>query len=293
MKMILLILIIASFVSCQGRDEPVELNLLTGHDYRIFQSTEVWEFAKAIEDQDIELIEELFKSNNIDINTTDPKYGNTLLMMTLINNQFESFKSLIKFGADVNIHNSFDSTSAIHFACDNLPIGTDLEYIKILLEKGADVNDISNLRYANTPLLQACRKIYSQNSDLETVKYLVSKGADINYTSESDNIFALKVSITFKNYDIALFLIENGADYNRPFYLKDGIIRKENDYIMDVLAYSFVELESQDYLDKMSLINYLEEKGLQYNRLEIIDKWNLIRLKRLYPETWEEYLKVY
>lgn len=279
-------------VSCQDRDEPVDLELINGYDFRIFQQTSAWELAKAVEDEDIELIKDIVNHTNVDINTTDPKYGNTLLMMSARRNKFESFKTLISLGANIHIHNAYDSISVIHIVCENVPIESQLDYLKILIKNDIDLNDQSNDENRNTPLMIACKEAYRGKSALKVVKYLVQNGAKINYINE-DNYFALKSCIVFNNYDVAIYLLKNGAKFDIPFYLADGKIRNENDYIMDVLAYSFHKLDSKDYQEKMMLVDYLEKLGLTYKRYDTINKWDLKTIKRWYPDSWEEYIKVY
>jgi ankyrin repeat protein len=279
-------------VSCIDRDEDVDLELINGYDFRIFQQTSAWELAKAVEDEDIELIKDIVTNTNVDINTTDPKYGNSLLMMSARRNKFESFKTLISLGANIDIHNDYDSISVIHIVCKNIRIKDQIKYLDILIEKGVDVNDRSNVKNINTPLLIECSNAYRGKSALKVVKYLVQNGANINYINE-DNYFALRSSIVFNNYDVAIYLIKNGARYDIPFRLADGKIRNENDYIMDVLTSSYHKLDSKDYQEKMMLVDYLEKLGLKYKRKDTINKWDLETIKRWYPNSWEEYIKVY
>ena len=51
--------------------------------------------------------------------------------------------------------------------------------------------------------------------DLEGVKTLVEKGADVNYQNESSQATALMMAANYEMFDIAEFLLEEGADVNR------------------------------------------------------------------------------
>ena len=56
---------------------------------------------------------------------------------------------------------------------ENIHNGNFEEAIKLLIEKGADLNAID--KYGYTALIWACR-----NNNIEIVKLLIEKGADIN-----------------------------------------------------------------------------------------------------------------
>lgn len=163
------------------REKIVNKSKLKGDDYRLFQLTPAWTLAKAVEDGDEKKIHEIVCATPELINYQDSVYGSTLLMLTIRNNQFESFKILLNEGADVNIHDTFSGTSALIEACSF----NDVCYAELLLTHGADVNDIEfgDRRASNsrryTPLVAAARY-----GNFEMVKYLISKGADINYLNE-------------------------------------------------------------------------------------------------------------
>ncbi len=113
MKNVILILILLILVSCEkiNRDEHVDQNKLIGSDYRLFQDTPAWSLAKAVWDNDIRTIRQKVNENPKILNYQDPKYGNTLLHMSIYNNNYESFKELLKLGANPNIADSFHCTT--------------------------------------------------------------------------------------------------------------------------------------------------------------------------------------
>ena len=217
---IILIAIACLLFSCSdlSREKIVDKSELTGRDYRLFQNTPAWELAKAVEDENTKKIDKIVSENPEIINYQESKYGNTLLMLTIMNQQLKPFKALLKRGADVNIHNTFDGTSSLIKACSSKFY--NITFVKMLIEYGADVNDveIGERRKENgtrlTPLIAA-----SRTGRLDLVRFLVSKGADVNYQNEFGQS-ALSKSVMVDEYKVAYYLLQNGADYNRPIYYR-------------------------------------------------------------------------
>lgn len=80
----------------------------------------------------------------------------------------------------------------------------EVEKVKALLEKGADVNAKS--RYGATPLFFACDR-----SNVEMVKLLLEKGADVNIKDTFYGATPLGWALGKGNADIIRMLIEKGA----------------------------------------------------------------------------------
>ncbi|MBQ6617169.1 MAG: ankyrin repeat domain-containing protein [Thermoguttaceae bacterium] len=81
----------------------------------------------------------------------------------------------------------------------------DLDRVKLLIEKGADVNAKNRLN--TTPLFFA-----ANNDNLEMVKLLVENGADVNNRDYDDGNPALFVAALKGNWEMFQYLVENGAD---------------------------------------------------------------------------------
>ena len=165
MKAIIIQLVFSCLLfSCSNlsREKIVDKSELTGGDYRLFQNTPAWELAKAVEDGNTNKIDKIVSENPELINYQESKYGETLLMLTIMNQQLKSFKALLKNGADVNIHDTFDGTSPLIEACSYKFY--NITFAKTLIEYGADVNDVETgeRRKDNgtrlTPLIAASRK---------------------------------------------------------------------------------------------------------------------------------------
>lgn len=78
--------------------------------------------------------------NNFEVETRD---GKTPLMISIENLQIEFFEALLDYGADVNNYTEYDPQTPLIFAVKEYEKYRDpetLEFIKILLERGANKN---------------------------------------------------------------------------------------------------------------------------------------------------------
>ncbi len=109
-------------------------------------------------------------------------------------------KLLLKYKADPNILNQYDSSSLI----TSSRIG-DQEIVELLLDAKArrDIQENTGL----TALMGA-----SHANHLEVCKKLIEHGADVNYTSTHNQSTALSAAIENNNLEIAKLLILEGAD---------------------------------------------------------------------------------
>jgi len=288
-KYILLASIILSVAGCGklSRERDVDKSKLLGSDYRLFQETPAWKLAKAVWDDDFKKINELTKKNKNLINYQDPKFGKTLLFLTMWHNQKETFKLLLSLGANPNIHDTYDGASPIIEACK---YRLSIEFVMILLRSGANPNDIEVGKRRNdnqtryTPLMSAAK---SGNIDL--VELLVNKGANLNYKNEFDRS-ALSESITQEKYNVILYLLKNGVDYRMPTSKNED--QHITYYIEDELQYMLPELNSSEYKTKMLIVDFLKGKGIIYKRVPV-PEYVLKQVKDRYPNNWQEYLEKY
>ncbi len=287
-----------------SREKKVDKSYLNGYDYRLFQDTPAWELAKAVEDEDVSKINEIVAKNPEIINFQEPVIGKTLLMMTITRQQMTSFKTLLKLGADVNIRDTYDGSSAIIYACSIYDCGwnRDIAFVKMLVKYGADVNDVEvgvRRRWnstRNTPLIVA-----SESGDLEVVKFLIDNGADVNYQDEC-NRSALSQSIILDEYEVAYYLLLHGADYKRPvLYRPDYSIPSEywnpNDkgepiYLANFLREHYFDFYTKEYKYKLKIVAFLKNRGIDYKSVPVPDRIKKTLQKR-YPDNWQEYLDKY
>lgn len=298
--MILQIVFSCLLLSCSNinRDKPVDETNLTGDDYRLFQNTPAWELAKAVQDEDESKIKEIVAKDPKLINYQEPKYGRTLLMLTISNQQYKPFKVLLDEKADVSIHDSYEGTSALIEACSFKQY--DTKFAETLLQKGANVNDVQIDTEAPDKAKSALMKA-AKTGKLDLVELLVKSGADINYQNEFKQS-ALSESIMVEKYKVALYLLQNGADYKQPiFYRPDYSVPSDlqdpNDkgkpmYLVDVLREDFFEFDTDKYKYKMQIVDFLKTKGIDY-RATPIPEYIRKKAQENYPNSWKEYLEKY
>lgn len=254
-KNIILILLLLMVISCDkfNREQKADTDKLRGGNYKLFQDTPTWELAKAVWDNDIDKIEEEAKKNPQILNYQDPKYGNTLLHMSIYNDDYKGFEQLLKLGANPNIADSFHCSTPLIEACESFQDRT--KYVEELIKYKADVNYVEcnkgkeKQKTNNTPLMRA-----SFTGNLDVVKILVRNGANINYNDNTQGGVALGTAVLASNYNVVLYLLQHGADcniilYNRynpdetqtPVYLKDLLqeedLKSSKEYpaILDIL----------------------------------------------------------
>ncbi len=298
--MILQIIFSCLLLSCSNinRDKPVDKQDLTGGDYRLFQNTPAWDLAKAVQDENEKKINEIVSKDPKLINYQEPKFGNTLLMLTIMNQQIKPFKTLLENKADVNIHNTYEGTSALIEACSFKQYNT--KFAEILLQKGANVNDVQTDKTEPDKVKTALMKA-AKTGKLDLVVLLVKHGADVNYQNEYEQS-ALSESAIIDRYEISYYLLQNGADYKRPiFYRPDYSIPSEkqnpNDkgkpmHLVDVLREDFFEFDTDEYKYKMQIVDFLKSKGIDYRATPIPD-YIKRKAQEEYPNSWNEYLEKY
>ena len=139
-------------------------------------------------------------------NIVDIKFERkTMLMKAAEKNKQEMCKYLInERHANVNVQDNFQyyQWTPLHWACNN----NNLELAKLLLIKGADVNEKDYSQ--RTPLHRSCK-----TSNFEISKLLVSNGADVNAKTSGQQT-PLHLSCEKSNFEISHLLVSNGADVN-------------------------------------------------------------------------------
>jgi ankyrin repeat protein len=161
-----------------------------------------------------------------DPNTTMPE-GDTALMTAARTGKVDVVRALLLRGADVNAHENWKNQTALMWAAARNNVGT----VETLLEAGADIqartkftkpptvggkyrireseesSDVA-LEAGFTPLLFAARA-----GALETVKVLLAHGASVHDTG-TDGMSPLVLAIASTHYQLADYLLEQGADPN-------------------------------------------------------------------------------
>ena len=138
-------------------------------------------------------------SEGAEVNARDTTHGGTPLIWTSYNSHAEVIKLLLEKGAEINAKANNGATALMMAAYQG-----HTEIIKLLLEKGADVNAKS--KDGITALWQA-----AQNGHTEVVKLLLEKGAEVN-AKDTDGGTALMVASESGHTEVVKLLLDKGAD---------------------------------------------------------------------------------
>ncbi|RZL13420.1 MAG: ankyrin repeat domain-containing protein, partial [Pedobacter sp.] len=195
------------------------------------------------------------------LNYPEPRYGQPILNLAVINRDLISVQALLKLGANPN-KQDYNGNSAL---MQSLSIGIeryvdenaqpDKKFLRLLLKYGGDPNSKQNPKKINhnakfTALELACRW-----GEIDYVKMLVAAGAQINSTKYKDSD-PLLTAVASGRPDIVMFLLENGADYKRVMLIdSDG----ENQYFSDIIVtmWNFSE-DSWQYKEMIKVKHWLK-----------------------------------
>lgn len=295
MKKLIFISLLFCLTSCYNQETLADKSKMMGNDYRLYQSTPAWALAKAVEAGDIEKIKEEVLQKKVSVDHQESRFGKTLLMLAIFNSEYDSVKTLLELRANPNQHDTFKGETPVIVAAGN----ADPKYLKILLAYKGDPNSIENVFSGpkkrinsgrNSALTKAVLPSVMGKKNLENVKLLVEAGADINYTKKGIIQTALAEALIQDQMDVALYLMEKGADYTKP--ITPTAIEGADVTVLQILRKSIIDLDSEQYKKKMEVITFLKSKGLDYYK-EPIPKGTIEYMKNMYPDNWQEYVKRY
>ncbi len=114
----------------------------------------------------------------------------------------EDVAAELKQGKGANMH-GISGETPLMLACQYC---YDLRIIQLLLQAGADVNALTDLRF-NSALMRACRW-----NNLEVVRLLVKAGADVNYAANRGYTALMSAAEFNPDAEVICYLVANGAD---------------------------------------------------------------------------------
>jgi ankyrin repeat protein len=201
--------------------ELVDLLLRAGANAKAVNRYGATPLSEAVASGSAAMIESLLKAG-ADPKTLTTKDGETVLMTAARTGNVDAVRILLDRGADVNARENYKGQTALMWAAAERHPAV----VKLLLEHHADWKVRSFDRETKPPKLSAASSISpiarggftalsfaAREGDMETVRAMLDGGVDINY-GDVDNTCALTVAIMNKQYSLAKFLIERGADVN-------------------------------------------------------------------------------
>lgn len=185
---------------------------------------------QAIEIDAVDEMERLI-AQGADVNAKG-KDGMTLLLWAFPDRKIERFACLLEHGADPNVY--FESDFSVghrpfHIYPENQKLFHDrgchpgqsvthlasrsplIEYMQLVFANGGDVNLVDK-KTKETPLNVVIRRGMPDMKD--RARLLVEKGADVNRYSPWKGNYPAVRAIQIHSYDVAIFLLQSGADYN-------------------------------------------------------------------------------
>jgi ankyrin repeat protein len=138
----------------------------------------------------------------------------------------------------------------------------DLKEVKLIIEKGRNVNYIENL-YRWTPLLWAI-----EQDRIDICRVLLDHGADVNQRA-IDGLTPLLFAVSGSRIDIIKLLLIRGANVNH-----------ENKFGFTVADYAYHTDDHNDYLYIMKILRW---RGAKISYYTNIDRLLLIICSRVIP----------
>lgn len=227
-----------------------------------FDDPDVINLCAAIEANDVEEMRSLIEAG-ANVNAIG-RGGMTPLMWAFPDGKIERFKFLLEAGADPNVYLTSDldvpkffeaGDTITHMVCRSR-----FEAFDHVFKNGGDPNLPSKKRRRAgiTPIFSLLK---SGGSDVKRkVKVLLDLGVDVNQREPSGTMRRTPVMIAagmFAQYDVALFLLESGAD---PTLYQDDYLYKLTHLI--AISDKTISLASpQQKADYEKLIAWLEDHG--------------------------------
>ncbi len=154
-------------------------------------------------------------NKGVDVNYKDKNYGSTPLILTCQYNFVDMAKFLIEKGADVNLQANNGYTPLIAAA------GVSEELTKLLLSKGADIK--LKTEDSTSAFITSITGVLSGRVTTSVAKMLLEKGANVNDSiskGSAEGYTALMMAARNKKPELVKFLVKEGADLNLK--AKDG-----------------------------------------------------------------------
>jgi len=284
MKLLITILFIPLFGYAQ----------MEGYSFNLFTGTPVEKLAIAAKKGRVKDILSIMQDTTINFEYRDARWGQTVLMVAVMNNKHKVIEALLQGGCNPNTLDFKKQTALIrHTNSSYNGRRCDIKTSKLLLKYGADINKECNYS-ANHELFQTTAFINACRSEcLAHVKYLVSMGANINQWVGDSSSCAISAALILDRMEILKYLIIDLGAKIPPYCIKEDKGR-DNVTMLGMLRRKPFPLNSKKHKIKMQIVAYLKEKhGLDYFKEPLPEGFFLQRIKELHPNDFDSYIKKY
>ncbi|WP_243374941.1 ankyrin repeat domain-containing protein [Geotalea sp. SG265] len=251
-RFLMLLVLLLTLVSCKGS--------FLGDDIRLFRKVQA--LANAVATEDLGKIKEIISDQPTLLNYQEPRFGQTLLIWSILNDRYKSAEKLLQLGADPNLQNH-DGLSALMYAAEwsSKEWKGNPKYLKLVLRYGGDPNaiakPISPPARLQTPLISAVNSL-----SLDNVKIIINAGADPNYIDGCKS--ALVAAFDLGQIDIVHYLIiEKKIDVHTA---DCKTLNGDTITVLSQLRNMVYPLGSREHKVKMEVVQYLKSQGLDYNQ---------------------------
>ncbi|MDR1474010.1 MAG: ankyrin repeat domain-containing protein [Lactobacillales bacterium] len=160
---------------------------------------------KAVKEKNTDIVEAILNSEGVAIDDPHDKDGSTPLFIAVQNEDQNTVKLLMEKGADAN-NVCKQGYSPLHLAVQKKC--PDIVQIILDYEGRVDINRPTNSSYGTTPLY-----IAASNGDIKSLQLLLDKGADPNIPNNQGE-FPLDCAIDIEDLPIVNVLLDNRAGIN-------------------------------------------------------------------------------
>ena len=158
---------------------------MPGYDFKLFSHTPAAALADAVEADDTARVRAAIHANKANLDFQDPKFGNTLLTLAVMDFKYLAAKVLLDSGANPNLRSGeYGRTPFLTTCLFILNQKQRIELLDEMIRHGANVNDSeipTDSTGRDVDTLERTALVYSiESMSLETVKLLVDHGAKLD-----------------------------------------------------------------------------------------------------------------
>ncbi len=274
----------------KGRDKVALALIKKGADYNAINSQGDTPLMMAIANGCLQVAQDLI-AKEAEINAKDNQ-GDTALMLAASTGHEDIVQALFKKGADINAKNNEGDTALTYAYTSSSPAHKSYRIIQTLIANGADLNipaknGFTLLHYAiengfsdlalvliakelnvntkypwgDTPLIRAISMAANNSNHKNVAKALIEHGADLEL-NDKNGYTALITAIQYSQFDLALLLIEKGAQID---VANQANITQWKKIIENIEAHG----SNPDF---MTLMRAFHRRGFNINDKDILDR---------------------